>query len=191
MGGRSKKNIERRLKTFRKLIMNTNETGDLSSIFRIRLLAFFIDILVIFPLLFILAVIINLILGFPSTGIEIYIRIVLSFSIPIWIYFVFSDISQKGATFGKKLMKIGVKTVEGENLTIKSALLRTLVKLIPWELTHITFFVLSKNGEFSLLQMVLVIIIYLLIFIYGYFMIRTKGRKGVHDLLAKTTIQAK
>ncbi|MHA2338085.1 MAG: RDD family protein [Candidatus Hodarchaeales archaeon] len=171
--------------------MNTNETGDLSSIFRIRLLAFFIDILVIFPLLFILAVIINLILGFPSTGIEIYIRIVLSFSIPIWIYFVFSDISQKGATFGKKLMKIGVKTVEGENLTIKSALLRTLVKLIPWELTHITFFVLSKNGEFSLLQMVLVIIIYLLIFIYGYFMIRTKGRKGVHDLLAKTTIQAK
>jgi uncharacterized RDD family membrane protein YckC len=132
-----------------------------------------------------------LILGFPSTGIEIYIRIVLSFSIPIWIYFVFSDISQKGATFGKKLMKIGVKTVEGENLTIKSALLRTMVKLIPWELTHVTFFVLSINGEFSLLQMVLVIIIYLLIFIYGYFMIRTKGRKGVHDLLAKTTIQAK
>jgi uncharacterized RDD family membrane protein YckC len=174
-----------------KIIMTSYEKSNINSVFKRRSLAFFIDILILFPILFILNLILIIILGFPSTGFQIYIRIIISFSIPIWIYFIISDISKNGTTLGKKLMKLQVKTIDEKNLTIRNALIRTAIKLIPWELTHLTFFGLSGNwGDFSTIQIVLVIITYIMIFIYVYFMIRTKGKRGIHDLVAKTIVQS-
>ena len=102
-----------------------------------------------------------------------------------------SDISNNGATVGKRIMKIRIETIDGRNPTIKNALIRTAIKLIPWELTHLTFFGLSQGwGIFDVTQITLTIIIYSLMFIYLYFMFRTKGQRGIQDLMAKTIAKA-
>ena len=167
--------------------MNAGETDRFNSIFKRRSLAFLIDVLILFPIGFILSMILSLILGDPSVGFEMSIRITVSFSIPVWLYFILSDISENGATIGKRIMKIRIETMDGRRLTIKIALIRTAIKLFPWELTHFTFFGLTQEwGVFNSSQIILTIVLYPMMFIYLYFMFRTKGQQGIQDRIAKT-----
>jgi uncharacterized RDD family membrane protein YckC len=169
---------------------NKTQQGRLSSIFLSRAVAFFIDIAILYPIGFVIGFVLIQILGEPVTTFEVYIRAIMSFSIPVWIYSIGNDFSKSGSTIGKKIMKIHVVTLEKERLRFHQAISRNAIKLIPWEMVHLSFFGLSEGwGTFTITQMISVVITYVLIFLYIIVMIRKKGVKGIHDIVSHTQVK--
>jgi uncharacterized RDD family membrane protein YckC len=160
------------------------------SIFWFRAVAFFIDIGIIYALGFLISMVLQQLLGVAVTPFEAYTRAVMSFSVPFWIYSIGNDFSRSGSTIGKKIMKIHVVTIEGMRIRLHQAIFRTAIKVIPWEMVHLSFFGLSEGwGSFSIAQMISTVITYILIFVYVIVTIKTKGIKGIHDLISKTQVK--
>ena len=57
-------------------------------------------------------------------------------TLPITLYFAFGESSGQQATWGKKRMGIKVTDYNREPISFWRALLRTILKFIPWELSH-------------------------------------------------------
>ncbi|MFX0057726.1 MAG: RDD family protein [Candidatus Heimdallarchaeota archaeon] len=159
-------------------------------IFWRRIAAFIIDIGIILVLGFLIAIFINLItMGAPVTPFEVYLRTIICFSIPLWLYFILNDFSKSGSTIGKKILKIHVVTSEGERLRLYQAISRTAIKFIPWEMVSLSFFGFSEDwGIFSITQVISITITIILIFLYIIIMIKMKGVKGIYDLISHTQI---
>lgn len=103
-----------------------------------RIAAYLIDIVLLFAVLLPLGLLVQWSLRLsPQTGPEIALAILWNFSLPSWLYFIISDTSSGGATIGKRLLRIKVSARSG-GMSFARALLRTAVKLFPWELVHIS-----------------------------------------------------
>ncbi|MDW3647132.1 MAG: RDD family protein [Bacteroidia bacterium] len=112
-----------------------------------RSLAYWIDCIIAFAIvmLFIQQLILVKIRGYigidkdwfqDAWNMEIYV--LLSISLPVWLYFAFQDSSTKKGSLGKKWMKLAVTQLEnGKKLSFAKALSRTLLKLLPWEIAHL------------------------------------------------------
>ena len=99
--------------------------------------AYIFDVVLLFVVLAPTAFLIESIFCFqPSSNSEVWIAAVMSFSIPAWSYFLFSDLSWNGMTVGKRLLKVKVVSINPKKITFGRALLRTAIKLLPWELAH-------------------------------------------------------
>ncbi|MFN8637540.1 MAG: RDD family protein [Chloroflexota bacterium] len=60
----------------------------------------------------------------------------LGLTLPVWLYFALTEASSQQATPGKRLLGLRVVTREGRRLSYGRSLLRTALKLAPWELAH-------------------------------------------------------
>ena len=112
-----------------------------------RSLAYFIDVSIVY--LFVMLVIQMLILvpirnyfgiteAWFRIGWNVQMYVLLTISIPVWLYFIISEASKHRATFGKRLMKLEVLNVNGNSrISISTSVKRTFFKLLPWELIHI------------------------------------------------------
>lgn len=159
------------------------------SIVKKRTVSFLLDELILFPIFIITAILLIVIFGTPLTPFELYLRAITSFSLPFWIYSVITDSSKNGQSLGKRKMKLRVVKQTGERLTVPHALGRTAIKLIPWELSHLTFFGFMEDwGSFSMLQFISMIILYVLMFTYIVIAVKNKGERGVHDIVVKTKV---
>lgn len=155
----------------------------LKSLFIRRTVAYLIDCALLLLMLATVggAIQINLGVSFQTPR-EVYSAILLNFSIPVWIYFTFADFSVRGATIGKRLLQLETVATNGLQLTFGWALIRTAIKLLPWELIHIAAFLLPADiGEFQLESLISFGLAYLLIIIYLGVAWRTGGHKSVHD----------
>jgi uncharacterized RDD family membrane protein YckC len=121
---------------------------------------------------------------------EVYLALLLNFSIPVWMYFTLADRSLRGATIGKRLLKLQTISADGRPLSAPRALLRTAIKLLPWELTHIAAFLLpGALGDFRFESWLAFGLAYLLMVSYLGIAWRTGGRKSVHDYPAATLVR--
>ncbi|MCB0061964.1 MAG: RDD family protein [Caldilineaceae bacterium] len=157
-----------------------------------RSLAYVVDIVLLFFVLAPLGFLLQWLLGIPpaQTGPAIGRTILWHFSLPVWIYFVLCDHAQAGATLGKRLLKIGVRTVTEQRLGWGQALGRTVVKLLPWELVHLAAFALSSDpGQFTILQTIGLTAANLLTLLYFVVAVITRGRRSIHDFLVGTVVQ--
>jgi uncharacterized RDD family membrane protein YckC len=57
-------------------------------------------------------------------------------TLPVGLYFALSEASAAQGTWGKRRMRLRVQTAGGARLTLPRSLLRTGLKLAPWELAH-------------------------------------------------------
>jgi uncharacterized RDD family membrane protein YckC len=156
-----------------------------------RIAAYMLDILVLFGVLAPAGQLILRLLGAaaPQSGPEIGRVILWNFSLPAWLYFILSDRFASGATLGKRLLKIQVTDTAGERLTIGRALARTAIKLLPWELAHVSAFALSTDlSRFNQTQSVGVAAANLLTIVYLGIAIATRGRRSAHDYAAGTIV---
>ena len=114
----------------------------------------------------------------------------LSFSVPTWTYFVFSDSSARGATIGKWLLGLRVTRVGDGAIGMAQALKRTAVKLLPWETTHLSAFAFSAQPGVSLDigQLIGLTTANVLIVVYFVVAAYTGGRRSVHDYVAATAV---
>ncbi|MFK8011748.1 MAG: RDD family protein [Marinicellaceae bacterium] len=71
-----------------------------------------------------------------SINMQLYVLITIS--LPVWLYFLLLDSYKCNGTFGKRLMKLTVlNQMNHKRLTLKKSLIRTIFKLLPWEIAHI------------------------------------------------------
>lgn len=126
-------------------------------------------------------------------GAQILFFFVLTF--PAGLYLYVTESSTRHATFGKRKAGLKVTKTDGGELTKKNILMRTVVKLLPWEIAH-TFawqmqYVFYRNGYdsdvpvwiFIGLQLATVLaVIYV-----ATIAIRRDGR-GPHDVAAGTLV---
>lgn len=61
----------------------------------------------------------------------------LTISLPVWAYFTFTQSSRAQATFGKRATGIRLESINGGAVSKPQAFLRSLIVLLPWELSHI------------------------------------------------------
>lgn len=69
-----------------------------------------------------------------SINMQLYVW--LTISIPVWLYFTYFDSKKTKGTFGKRLFKIQVRSISGHRISFGKSFLRTILKLLPWEIAH-------------------------------------------------------
>lgn len=156
-----------------------------------RLAAYAIDVVILAAILIPLAFGTQLVIGYrPDTGVGVWLASLATISVPSWLYFTLSDASSRGATLGKRLLGLRATTVDGERVGLGRALARTAIKLVPWELTHLTFFALSPQlGTFTGMQLGLLWVVYGLFAVYLVVALRHRGERSVHDLVVGTVVR--
>ena len=114
---------------------------------------------------------------------------VLIVTLPVTLYFAINESSNQQATWGKQRMRLKVTDYNGERIGFGRAFSRTLLKFIPWELSHTFIWELS----FSLQKDSVMIsygfgLVYLLVGLNIASLIMTKKHQTIYDLLAKTYV---
>jgi uncharacterized RDD family membrane protein YckC len=156
--------------------------------------AYALDCSLVFALLVLPQVALSVTLaGLPSerlrTGTQLWTYVLATVSLPTWLYFTLCESSSWQATLGKRLLGLRVTDAPGGRPGPGRALLRTTVKLVPWELNHLflmfpTPLFLDKAPEFR----VGFVLVYALIIVYLAVIVLTHGRRGVQDFAAGTLV---
>jgi uncharacterized RDD family membrane protein YckC len=156
-----------------------------------RLAGYLADILVLAFLLLPIAFGVGALLGTTGvTGPTVWLRSLVLVSLPAWIYFIVLE-RTLGTTIGKRVMHLRTVGDDGSRPGWSAAVLRTAVKLLPWELVHAGFFALA--GDFtavSPLQIGIGVVAYALMLALAAVPLRTGGHRSLHDLVAGTRVVA-
>lgn len=161
-----------------------------TSVFFRRFIAFVVDCALLFVVLAPLGMLVQSLLGVvPETARQIYVTLLLNFSLPAWAYFTLADYLPGGATLGKKWLKIRTCTEDQQHMTMGRALGRTALKMLPWETTHAAAFLFVRElGVFELINWIGIMITYVLVFVFLIVAWRSQGEHSVHDLAIGTRV---
>ncbi|MEQ9064876.1 MAG: RDD family protein [Vicingaceae bacterium] len=72
-----------------------------------------------------------------QNSINMQLYVLTSISIPVWMYFAYFDSEKSKGTFGKRIFKLEVRDNKNQKISFGKSLLRTISKLLPWEIAHI------------------------------------------------------
>ncbi len=117
-----------------------------------RLIAFSLDCLILFllfaaPQFLILTITGRWFLDEDSSNVLTWAWVGVSVTLPSLAYFTLCDSSRRGMTIGKRMLGLSVRSTRGHCVTWGQALGRNIVKLIPWEATHIMIFFPEPFGD--------------------------------------------
>jgi uncharacterized RDD family membrane protein YckC len=122
--------------------------------------------------------------GFP---LEAYT--LLTISLPTWLYFAWSEQSTWQATIGKRIFRLIVTDIVGARIGFGRAMLRTVIKLLPWELAHVTvnlptsiWFEPEPKFRPGFLVVPALLVLYPALILW------TRRRQSLHDVIAKTVV---
>jgi uncharacterized RDD family membrane protein YckC len=132
--------------------------------------------------------------GFPAdqlnTGLQIEAWVFATVSLPVWAYFTLLEGSGWQASLGKRLLGLRVTDTMGNRIGFGRALLRTIVKLIPWEITHLSLMlptpIWGESASTSLRPGL--IVANALLVLYIAVAVLTPRKQSVHDLIAGTLV---
>lgn len=179
-----------------------------SLLFR-RLGAYMIDVTIIFIWFFItqryvLTPIRNSLgTDWMKSGALLEIYVILTISMPAWIYFTLTESSPWKASVGKRLTGLIVTDLEGKRIGFWKALLRTVIKLLPWEAAHMIATLptsmwidpqtgaLSFDVQVSNFRYWLFSIVYVLLGVYVVTAFFNRRGRSIHDLISKTVVKIK
>lgn len=117
---------------------------------------------------------------------ELHMWVFTTVTIPIFFYFVTMFNTRAQATLGMRAVKLRIKSQE--RVGIGKAMLRALVLLIPWELTHIALFYPTPIFNNPHILSPLLFVSGAVTLFYWTFPLLNKGGRGVHDWAAATNI---
>lgn len=164
-----------------------------------RLFAFSVDWVVLFMVLAAPQFAVMLLTGRwfldqDSSNIIQWAWVGLSVTLPSLAYFAVSDASRRGQTVGKRLTGIAVRSVDGSEMSWRQALLRNVVKLVPWEATHVMiFFPEPFDAEaMSVGKIGLMILSNVLLVVWLLVPLLDRRRfRAVHDRVGRTLVSGK
>jgi uncharacterized RDD family membrane protein YckC len=70
-------------------------------------------------------------------SINMHLYVLLTISIPVWLYFAYFDSKYAKGTFGKRLFKLKLRSLPDRQISFGRSFLRTFLKLLPWEIAHL------------------------------------------------------
>jgi len=136
---------DKKMKTENETSNNNRYAG-----FGIRLKAFAFDYLIICGYIFLLAALtmavvkisglLGLPLQWPENPILADLMAFITLVLPVILYFTLQESSPKQSTWGKRKAGIRVVNANGGRLTWGQAFIRSLVKMIPWQIAHTCLF---------------------------------------------------
>lgn len=162
-----------------------------------RLFAYWLDMVLAFSVLGGVQALLAMTVGFPSWdgfGQNAWLLegwVLLTISAPTWIYFIISDV-HGGATVGKRLLGLRVELAAGGRVSVKQALGRTAIKLLPWEISHVavmlptplllpeTIPTIGQNAGLFIANMAIVI------YVAG--LVADRGVRALHDRVMATQV---
>lgn len=111
-------------------------------------------------------------------------------SIIIYIlYFVVYQVYNNGQTVGKKLMKIKVKSITDESLSINTMLFRALIIYgIAANIINLILILLLKKELYLSISNTISIIQSLIVIISVFMILFSKQKRGIHDIITKTEV---
>ena len=111
-------------------------------------------------------------------------------SIIIYIlYFVVYQVYNNGQTVGKKLMKIKVKSITDESLSINTMLFRALIIYgIAANINNLMLILLLKKELYLSISNTISIIQSLIVIISVFMILFSKQKRGIHDIITKTEV---
>jgi uncharacterized RDD family membrane protein YckC len=123
------------------------------------------------------------------SGYEIEWWVLITISFPTWAYFIFWEWCRQ-ETIGKRLLKLKVVSNDGSSPAFKQAALRTLIRLLPWEMTHLIILVPDPwwsvdrpENEY------LIWIPNIIMFVYIMLLFLNQGESGLHDRVVRTRVE--
>lgn len=130
-----------------------------------------------------------------QSGWALELYVILTVSLPTWLYFILSERSSQQATLGKRLLGLKVVGVTAAAVTTGRVVFRTIGKLLPWELAHFAVNVptnpwLEPDTELAPWRLVLVGLVYLLLIIYFVSVIR-RPYQAIYDRPVDTAVVPK
>ncbi len=160
-----------------------------------RLVAFALDWIVLFAALVLPQALIGLLWdGWPLLHVDngrlAWSWVVLTVSLPSWVYFTLGDSSARGATVGKRALRLAVRdAATGGALPRSRGLARTAVKLLPWELTHVMIFLPSPIGDtLTPFKTAMIVVANGLMLAWLLVPLARPDRRAVHDLAAGSVV---
>jgi uncharacterized RDD family membrane protein YckC len=122
-------------------------------------------------------------------GVPLEIYTLLTISLPTWLYFAWSEQSTWQATIGKRFFRLIVTDIGGSRIGFGRAMLRTIIKLLPWEVSHLTVnlptsIMFDPEPKFRFGFWV----VFALLVLYTALILLTRRRQSLHDLIAKTIV---
>src|SRR5688500_7396693 len=122
-------------------------------------------------------------------GVPLEIYTLLTISLPTWLYFAWSEQSTWQDTIGKRLFSLIVTDVGGDRIGFGRAMLRTVIKMLPWGLSRLTVnlhtsIIYEPEPKFRFGFLV----VFALLVLYPALILLTRRRQSLHDLCAKTIV---
>lgn len=159
--------------------------------FRLRLTAFALDYTIIFGyILVLLAVNVGVIVtkGLPlqpvSNPLLSDLTTFVILILPVILYFAWQESSAKQATWGKRKVGLRVVTATGESLSLKRAVVRSLVKFLPWQLAHTSIYHIFGVESPPSWATVGLALVWVLVSAYLISLLLTKTHRAPYDWLA-------
>lgn len=163
-----------------------------------RTLAYFIDCLIAFGVIMLIiqwAIISHIRAYFGITdawfqsSINMELYVLFTISIPVWVYFAYFDSEKSKGTFGKRIFKLAVKDNNNQRISLRKSLLRTILKLLPWEIAHIgVIFPTPIYYEVEPAVRILSYVGLLLFAIYVISLLTNSKKSTIYDKLLGTTV---
>lgn len=132
-----------------------------------------------------------------TSGLRFEGYILLTISLPVWCYFTLTEGSRWQATIGKRLLGLRVAAATGQRVGRGRALLRTAVKLLPWDLSHLAvalpapLFIDPATGALDWSRggfRAGFLLAYAVLGVTVVALLRTPRRQALHDLVAGTVV---
>ena len=101
--------------------------------------------------------------------------------LPVVLYFTLQESSPKQGTWGKRKAGIRVVNANGGTLTRPQALLRSLVKFLPWQIAHTGLFQGLAVSTIPLAVIVGYVFVYMLVGIYTASALISKKHRTPYD----------
>lgn len=162
--------------------------------FLLRCKAFLIDYIWIAAYLMLLVVVSVLLLPslqewFSGSLIVAQLAGFVMVTLPVSVYFIVGD-SGRRQSFGKKKTGIRVIDMSGRHPSVARMIFRTVIKFLPWELSHFLVYRMVSIGDGTVPLRYYVIggLIYGLIIAYAATAICTRKKRSVYDLIAGTQV---
>lgn len=110
-------------------------------------------------------------------------------TLPVTLYYVFSESSIKQGTFGKQRQLIKMVDENGNRISFIKAFIRNILKFLPWEISHTLIWQISFFPETNPIVINLGFgFVYLLIGINIASLLMTKTRQTIYDLITKVFV---
>lgn len=111
-------------------------------------------------------------------------------TLPVSLYFIVCESSAGGQSLGKKIAGIRVVDRNAGRLPVPRSVLRTLLKFLPWELSHFMIyrFVHAGDSEPPLVAYIVGGVVYALMIAYAATAIFTTKKQALYDIAARTQV---